>query len=71
MLSLYIYTLFYMLIHFRTIANYIVWRLITKQFITMEGKFNLMKLQFRKVKDITFKLNINYMCNRLKDITDN
>ncbi|XP_053379464.1 neprilysin-1-like isoform X2 [Mercenaria mercenaria] len=32
----------------RTIANYIVWRLITKQFITLEEQFSLMKLQFRK-----------------------
>lgn len=35
----------------RTIANYIVWRLITKQFITLDEKFSLMKLRFRKVTE--------------------
>lgn len=35
----------------RTIANYIVWRLITPQLITLEERFSLMQLEFRKVTE--------------------
>lgn len=35
----------------RTIANYIVWRMITPQIITLDEKFSLMQLEFRKVTE--------------------
>ncbi|WAR14099.1 NEP2-like protein, partial [Mya arenaria] len=35
----------------KTIANYLVWRLITKQFISLHEKFSLKRLAFRKVTE--------------------